>query len=75
MTDSIFAYTVSPDIKRLTDNLFIDYAIDVYRSSSNYEMLFWDYIKDSNDKKAFQHYLAKFPKGVFAGVARLKTHG
>ena len=73
-TDTIFRHAVRADIKRLTDNLFIKYASDIYKSFSNYETLFWDYIKNSDDEKAFQHYLKKFPKGIFAGVARLKIY-
>ncbi len=38
------------------------------------EVPFWDNIKDSRDRAAFQEYLERFPAGNFAGLARLKLN-
>jgi uncharacterized caspase-like protein len=38
-------------------------------ASDEAELLFWRTIIDSNDPADFREYLAKFPKGLFAGVA------
>lgn len=38
-------------------------------ASDEAELLFWRSIIDSNDAADFREYLAKFPKGLFAGVA------
>lgn len=39
---------------------------------SKYETLFWESIKDSNDKEMYVEYLSKFPNGMFAGLAKIK---
>ncbi len=38
--------------------------------SNDTERLFWESIKDSDDKADFDAYLRQFPRGVFAGLAR-----
>jgi hypothetical protein len=35
-------------------------------------MIFWDFIKNSQNAKVFQQYLIKFPDGTFAGLAKLR---
>lgn len=37
------------------------------------EQLFWQSIKDSKDPSEFDAYLARFPEGAFADLARAKT--
>ncbi len=37
------------------------------------ELLFWESIKDSNNPSAFKAYLAQYPDGSFATLARLKV--
>jgi len=37
------------------------------------EALFWQSIKDSTDPDMFQEYLRQYPRGSFAGLARLKA--
>jgi hypothetical protein len=41
-------------------------------ADSTLEHTFWVSIKDSNDKLQFQAYLDKFPKGIFAYLAKAK---
>ena len=41
-------------------------------AKAEYETLFWESIKDSDDPAMFYEYLRQFPTGVFAGLARLK---
>ena len=41
-------------------------------SSSSLEITYWNSIKDSADKAYFEAYLAQYPKGTFAGLARVK---
>jgi hypothetical protein len=36
------------------------------------ELIFWDSIKNSSDAEDFKEYLARFPNGQFAGLARRK---
>jgi hypothetical protein len=36
------------------------------------EVAFWEAVKDSKDRGAFEEYLKRFPEGNFAGLARLK---
>lgn len=38
---------------------------------NNFELVFWQSIKDSNDPQMFAAYLEKFPRGMFAALARL----
>ena len=39
---------------------------------SNYEMLFWESVKDSNNIDMYRAYLKKYPNGVFADLAKIK---
>ena len=41
-------------------------------SNQQAELLFWDSIKHSDNPATFEAYLAQFPNGVFAGLARAK---
>src|SRR5918999_1308276 len=36
------------------------------------EVAFWEAVKDSKDRGAFEEYLKRFPEGNFVGLARLK---
>ena len=38
----------------------------------DFDLLFWQSIKDSDDPQMFAAYLEKFPQGMFAPLARLK---
>ncbi|MBL8704497.1 MAG: caspase family protein [Rhodospirillales bacterium] len=40
------------------------------RASADREALFWESVKASADPGAFEEYLAQFPRGTFAGLAR-----
>jgi len=71
-TEGIYVNTLSSDIKNLTRNFFIHYVNEKYKSHPNYEMIFWDFIKNSQNTKVFQQYLIKFPDGTFAGLAKLR---
>jgi hypothetical protein len=71
-TEGIYVRTLSPNIKDLTENFFIDYVNEKYKSHPNYEMIFWEFIKNSQNAKVFQQYLIKFPDGTFTGLAKLK---
>ncbi len=42
------------------------------QSGDDFELLFWQSIKDSDDPQMFAAYLEKFPQGMFADLARLK---
>lgn len=56
-------------------SLFIFTSLDAAPSSaqeeSNYEIVFWETIKDSKDPKLYQMYLDKYPDGAFAEVAQI----
>ncbi len=41
------------------------------QTGSNFELLFWQSIKDSEDPQMFAAYLEKYPQGTFAALARL----
>ena len=43
----------------------------VRSTDQQYEILFWESIKDSNNLLMYQDYLEKFPDGTFAELARL----
>jgi len=71
-TETIYVRALNSDIKKLTENLLVEYVNEKYQSSSNYEMIFWEFIKDSQNEQAFRKYLTRFPNGTFAGLAKLK---
>ena len=71
-TEEIKARMLSSDIKDLTESFFIDYVNEKYGSHPNYEMIFWDFIKNSQNPKIYQKYEKIFPDGTFAGLAKLK---
>jgi hypothetical protein len=71
-TEGIYVNTLSSDIKDLTEKIFTDYVNEKYKSHPNYEMIFWDFIKNSQNTEAFQQYLIKFPDGTFASLAKLR---
>ena len=70
--ETIYPNTFSDDIKYLTEVFLIDYVDDKYSSDPNYETIFWDFIKNSQNVNLFQQYLIKFPDGVFANLAKNK---
>jgi adenylate cyclase len=70
--EGVYVKTLSSDIKELTENSFIDYVNEKYKSHPNYELIFWDFIKNSQNAKVFKQYLIKFPDGTFAGLAKLR---
>ncbi len=39
---------------------------------ANFEILFWESIKDSNDTEMYKEYIRKFPNGIFSGLAAIK---
>ena len=41
------------------------------KTGSNFELLFWQSIKDAEDPQMFAAYLEKYPQGTFAPLARL----
>ena len=41
-------------------------------SESDYEILFWKSIMDSEDPEMYEAYLKQFPNGVYADLARLR---
>jgi hypothetical protein len=36
------------------------------------ELAFWDTVKESDDPKMFEAYLAKYPEGEFTSLAEIK---
>jgi hypothetical protein len=43
------------------------------KPESSVEITFWNSIKDSTNRAAFEAYLAQFPRGSFAALARVKV--
>ena len=43
------------------------------KAATRLELAFWDTIKDSTDPADFQAYLAQFPNGTFAALARIRV--
>jgi hypothetical protein len=71
-TKEINPRAVRSDIKALTEKLFLEYGNEKYKSHPDYEIIFWEYIKESKNSEQFQEYLSRFPNGTFAGLAKLK---
>jgi hypothetical protein len=71
-TDEIHQTTIRSDIKGFTEKLFLEYVSKKYQLHPNYELILWEYIKESKNAKYFQEYLSRFPNGTFAGLAKLK---
>jgi len=44
---------------------------DVRGNDGQFEILFWQSVKDSKDIKMYEDYLRKFPHGMFAELARI----
>lgn len=42
------------------------------RPDNSAEIAYWDSIKNANEPRYFEAYLAQFPRGVFSSLARLK---
>ena len=42
-------------------------------SAEQYELLFWESIKDSNHASDYEAYLEAYPKGRFSGLARSRS--
>ncbi len=40
----------------------------------DYELLFWESIKDTNNADMYESYLNKFPQGMFANLAKIKIN-
>jgi hypothetical protein len=47
-------------------------AAKTQEPATQYEILFWESIKDSNNVQMYNEYLKKFPNGMFAGLALIK---
>jgi hypothetical protein len=63
----------------LTGDLVVNVTVNVTTAAlpspapaADREALFWRSIKDSTDPGAFEAYLAQYPQGVFAGLARVR---
>ena len=69
-TGRVFVKTLGAEIKNLTENCFTDYVNDKYKSHPDYEMILWDFIKNSQNEKLFRQYLRNFPDGTFTGLAK-----
>ena len=69
-TGRVFVKTLDADIKNLTENCFTDYVNDKYKSHPDYEMILWDFIKNSQNEKLFRQYLRNFPDGMLTGLAK-----
>jgi hypothetical protein len=41
----------------------------------NFELDFWDSIKNEKNPRLFEAYLNRYPNGAFAGIARIKLEG
>jgi len=41
-------------------------------SQANYDAIYWESVKDSNDIRMFRSYLKKFPNGIFAELAKIQ---
>ena len=46
--------------------------IDPLATEAAVELTFWNSIRESSDPRGYQEYLAKYPNGKFAALARLK---
>lgn len=44
-------------------------------SHADYEALYWESIKDSNNPELFRSYLKKYPHGVFVDIAEIRLQG
>jgi adenylate cyclase len=66
--------TLTNDTKHLTRKLFIKYVSKNFQSHPNFEIIYWETIKDSESVKIFQEYLGKFPNGTYAGLARIQLN-
>ena len=64
--------TVRDDLKFYTEKLFVNYVNEKYRSHPNYEMIFWDFIKDTQTIEVLESYLTEFPNGTFSKEAKDK---
>jgi len=51
--DNIYVKSLSSDIKGLIENSFIEYVNEKYKAHPNYEMILWEFIKNSQSKKSF----------------------
>jgi len=41
-------------------------------SNANYDVMYWESVKDSNNIKMFRAYLKKYPNGMFADLAKIQ---
>jgi adenylate cyclase len=62
------------DTEHLTRKLFIKYVSKNFQSHPNFEIIYWETIKDSESVKIFQEYLRKFPNRTYAGLAKIKMN-
>jgi len=47
-------------------------AQDAAGDRSDYEILFWDSVKDSNDIDMYRAYIKEYPEGIFVPLAKIK---
>jgi hypothetical protein len=52
-TDNIYVRSLSSDMKGLIESSFIEYVNEKYKSHPNFEMIFWEFQKNSQSKKSF----------------------
>ena len=50
-------------------------AMEALVPSPSYELMFWDTIKDSTNPDDFKAYLAQYPDGLFATLAKIRSQG
>ena len=68
--DNPYPYTLSADIKYYTEHFFINYLNDKYGTHPNYEMIYWNFIKNSQTIDIFDKYINIFPNGTYTSTAK-----
>ena len=70
--DGVYMKSLRIDIRDLTENPFIDYVNEKYKSHPDHEMICWNFIKNSQNENAFKQYLRNFPDGILTDLAKYK---
>jgi hypothetical protein len=72
--EGVAGLSLTNDTKHLTRKLFIKYVFKNFQSHPNFEIIYWETIKDSENVTIFQEYLRKFPNGTYAGLAKIQMN-
>ena len=69
--DFVFVSLGVPDVPAVKSKDEVEQKEPPNNRQSDYEILFWESIKDTKNPDMYKAYLNKFPAGVFADVARM----